>query len=58
MEFRLPANLQSKLIAYDPELKALARTERNAQRPRNLSTHWATHLLSSLLTSLMTSAFR
>jgi hypothetical protein len=27
MEFRLPANLQSKLIAYDPELKALARTE-------------------------------
>ena len=30
MEFRLPANLQSKLIAYDPELKALARTERSA----------------------------
>jgi hypothetical protein len=29
MEFRLPANLQSKLIAYDPELKALARTERS-----------------------------
>jgi hypothetical protein len=29
MEFRLPANLQSKLVAYDPELKALARTERN-----------------------------
>jgi hypothetical protein len=30
MEFKLPANLQSKLIAYDPELKALARTERSA----------------------------
>jgi hypothetical protein len=30
MEFRLPANLQSKLVAYDPELKALARTERSA----------------------------
>jgi hypothetical protein len=29
MEFRLPANLQSKLVAYDPELKALACTERN-----------------------------
>jgi hypothetical protein len=29
MEFRLPANLQSKLVAYDPELKALARTERS-----------------------------
>ena len=29
MEFRLPANLQSKLVAYDPELKALARTEKN-----------------------------
>ena len=29
MEFRLPANLQSKLIAYDPELKALARTEKS-----------------------------
>jgi hypothetical protein len=30
MEFKLPANLQSKLIAYDPELKALARTEKSA----------------------------
>jgi hypothetical protein len=29
MEFKLPANLQSKLVAYDPELKALARTEKN-----------------------------
>tara|TARA_R110000868_G_scaffold19815_3_gene84737 strand:+ start:453 stop:2159 length:1707 start_codon:yes stop_codon:yes gene_type:complete len=29
MEFRLPANLQSKLVTYDPELKALARTERS-----------------------------
>jgi hypothetical protein len=29
MEFRLPPNLQSKLIAYDPELKALARTKRS-----------------------------
>jgi hypothetical protein len=29
MEFKLPANLQSKLVAYDPELKALARTERS-----------------------------
>jgi hypothetical protein len=30
MEFRLPANLQSKLVAYDPELKALARTKKSA----------------------------
>jgi len=29
MEFKLPVNLQSKLIAYDPELKALARIEKN-----------------------------
>ena len=27
MEFRLPTNLQTKLIAYDPQLKALARTQ-------------------------------
>ena len=29
MEFKLPANLQSKLVAYDPEIKALARTRKS-----------------------------
>jgi hypothetical protein len=27
MQFQLPTNLQTKLIAYDPQLKALARTQ-------------------------------
>jgi hypothetical protein len=27
MQFQLPTNLQSKLIAYDPQLKALARSQ-------------------------------
>ena len=30
MEFRLPTNLQTKLIAYDPQLKALARTQKES----------------------------
>jgi hypothetical protein len=30
MEFRLPTNLQSELIAYDPQLKALARTQKQS----------------------------
>lgn len=30
MEFRLPTNLQTKLIAYDPQLKALARTQKQS----------------------------
>jgi len=31
MEFRLPTNLQTQLIAYDPQLKALARQKRATQ---------------------------
>jgi hypothetical protein len=30
MEFRLPTNLQTKLVAYDPQLKALARTQKQS----------------------------
>lgn len=30
MDFRLPTNLQTKLIAYDPQLKALARTQKES----------------------------
>jgi len=30
MEFRLPTNLQTELIAYDPQLKALARTQKQS----------------------------
>ena len=30
MQFQLPTNLQTKLIAYDPQLKALARTEKQS----------------------------
>jgi hypothetical protein len=30
MQFQLPINLQTKLIAYDPQLKALARTEKQS----------------------------
>ena len=30
MEFRLPTNLQAELVAYDPQLKALARTEKQS----------------------------
>ena len=30
MEFRLPTNLQSELIAYDPQLKALARSQKQS----------------------------
>jgi len=30
MEFRLPANLQTKLVAYDPQLKALVRTKKES----------------------------
>jgi hypothetical protein len=28
MQFQLSTNLQTKLIAYDPQLKALARTQK------------------------------
>jgi hypothetical protein len=31
MEFRLPTNLQNELISYDPTLKRLARTEKQAK---------------------------
>ena len=30
MQFQLPTNLQSELIAYDPQLKALARTQKQS----------------------------
>ena len=30
MEFRLPTNLQAELVAYDPQLKALARTQKQS----------------------------
>ena len=30
MNFRLPTNLQTKLVAYDPQLKALARTQKQS----------------------------
>ena len=30
MQFQLPTNLQTKLIAYDPQLKALARTQKES----------------------------
>jgi hypothetical protein len=30
MQFQLPTNLQTKLIAYDPQLKALTRTEKQS----------------------------
>jgi hypothetical protein len=35
MEFRLPANLQTKLVAYDPQLKALARTKKESTTKRS-----------------------
>ena len=30
MQFQLPTNLQTKLVAYDPQLKALARTQKQS----------------------------
>jgi hypothetical protein len=30
MQFQLPTNLQTKLVAYDPQLKALARTQKKS----------------------------
>jgi hypothetical protein len=33
MEFRLPLNLQTELIAYDPQLKALARQQNTNKKP-------------------------
>jgi len=33
MEFRLPTNLQSELLAYDPQLKALARQQKTNNKP-------------------------
>jgi len=30
MQFRLPTNLQAELVAYDPQLKALARTQKQS----------------------------
>jgi hypothetical protein len=30
MQFSLPTNLQAELVAYDPQLKALARTKKQS----------------------------
>ena len=30
MQFQLPTNLQAELVAYDPQLKALARTQKQS----------------------------
>jgi hypothetical protein len=37
MEFRLPLNLQTELIAYDPQLKALARQQNATKKPTKKS---------------------
>ena len=37
MEFRLPLNLQTELIAYDPQLKALARQQNTTKKPTKKS---------------------
>ena len=35
MQFQLPTNLQTKLVAYDPQLKALARTQKQSTNKKS-----------------------